>query len=279
MKLRTDSPSRPRASEQLLADLARRLTPRDRYLCHMLNDHRVLTTEQICDLAFDSLNAAQHRLLTLYRHRVLERFRPFTITGSAPFHYVLDQMGAAILAAERDTELHYRRDKALAIAHSQRLDHTVGVNGFFTSLTAAARRSAGHSELVRWWSERRCADTWGHIVQPDGYGRWRDQDREIDFFLEYDRGTEPLYRLTDKLDHYAELATTTGINTPVAFSLPTAAREASARRALQGTTVPVATSHRTTRIGPSAGVWLSVDAMPDQPTRHTLTDVGSRTLR
>ncbi|MBA2319072.1 MAG: hypothetical protein H0V93_15025, partial [Euzebyales bacterium] len=48
-----------------------------------------------------------------------------------------------MLAAERgiDRELGYRRDKAWAIAHNQRLAHVVGVNGFFAALAAAAHRS------------------------------------------------------------------------------------------------------------------------------------------
>jgi len=66
----------------------------------------------------------------------------------------------------------------------------------------------------------RCADTWGHIVQPDGYGRWRDHDREIDFFLEYDGGTEPLNRLVDKLDAYTELAAPTGADRRLAGPHP-----------------------------------------------------------
>jgi len=46
-----------------------------------------------------------------------------------------------VLAAERGIELRelgYRRDKALAIAHNQRLGHIVGVNGFFAALAAVA---------------------------------------------------------------------------------------------------------------------------------------------
>src|SRR6266508_2553671 len=80
--------------------------------------------------------------------------------------------------------------------------------------------------LALWLSERACAHCWGQVVRPDGYGRWRQGDREVDFFLEYDRGTEPLDRLAAKLHAYSELADATNIPTPVLFWLPTSGREA-----------------------------------------------------
>jgi Replication-relaxation len=160
------------------AHLAAHLTPRDRWLARVLHEHRVLTSTQITQLAFPSARAANHRLLQLYRWRVLDRFQPFLTLGSAPMHYVLDTAGAAVLAAEDDldtTTVRYRHDRALGIAHSLRLAHTVGVNGFFTALVATARNSRDGVEraVTAWWSEARCARHFGDLVRPDGYGRWR----------------------------------------------------------------------------------------------------------
>lgn len=256
--------SRPRMSPDLLKVLATRFTARDRYLCQLLLDYRVLTTNQITDVAFASTITASHRLLSLYRYRVIDRFRPHRTTGSAPYHHILDDAGAAVLAAHRGItvdQLGYRRDKTLALAHNQRLDHTVGVNGFFTALIAAARRSRGTAELVEWWSERRCAAAWGDIVRPDGYGRWRHDGRDVDFFLEYDRGTEPHDRLTAKVDAYADLADLTGITTPVLFWLPTSRRETHLRHHLYRTrhttpAVPIATAAADTAPNPADAAWL-----------------------
>jgi hypothetical protein len=249
---------RPRITDELLGRLAARLTDRDRYLSRMLWEHQVLTTNQLHDLAFDSLNATEHRLLILYRHRVIDRFRPLRPIGSAPFHYVLDHMGAGVLAAENaktTAELGYRRDKALGLAHNQRLDHLVGVNGFFCSLAASARRRAD-AALEVWWSERRCRATWGAIVRPDGFGCWREADAEIDFFLEYDNGTEPLARLTEKLAGYADLAAVTGLRTPILFWFPGLRREAEARRALGEPAIPIATANGRGHIHPAEAAWL-----------------------
>ncbi|MHB1927828.1 MAG: replication-relaxation family protein [Acidimicrobiales bacterium] len=226
----------------------------------MLFDHQVLTTAQVAQLGFDSDNAARHRLVILHRLRVADRFRPQSATGSAPFHYVLDEMGAAVVAAARGVEpaeLGFRRERALALAHSPRLAHTVGVNGFFASLACAARRSAG-AALTEWWPERRCAAQWGSLVRPDAYGRWAEGDSEVDFFLEYDRGTETTSRVEAKLAGYAELAAATGIATPVLIWAPTPAREASLRRALGRPAVPVATA--ATATSPAGPVWLPADS-------------------
>ena len=269
------APPRTPASADL-ALLASRLTDRDRHLCRLLREHRVLTTSQLRDLAFGSLNVAQHRLVALAHLGVLVRFRPVWTHrggGSAPWHYVLGPAGAAVLAAEQATtpaQLGYRRDRVLAIAHSQRLAHQVGVNGFFTALAARARRHPD-AALLAWWSERACAERWGHVVRPDGYGRWRDPDGEVDFFLEYDTGTEPLERLLAKVHAYTELATATDIDTPVLLWLPGPGREAALHQTLGRPQVTVATATARLSGHPAGPVWLLAgEAGP----RLTLASLG-----
>lgn len=260
--LLASSTSRLRVSADLLGMLASRLTERDRRIADLLFDHQVLTTAQIARLGFDSVGAARHRLVVLHRLRVADRFRPQARAGSAPFHYVLDEMGAAVVAAARGVEvgeLGFRRERALALAHSPRLAHLVGVNGFFAALAGAARCSAG-AALVEWWSERRCAAVWGAVVRPDGYGAWAEGGNEVDFFLEYDRGTETTARVEAKLAGYAELAAATAIATPVLIWAPTAAREASLRRALRRPAVPVATATPAAGASPADAVWLAADS-------------------
>jgi Replication-relaxation len=223
-----------------IASLAGRLTDRDRSILHLVHEHRVFTTHQLAEVFFCSLDRAEHRLKQLTDAHVLARFRLHTGhgEGSAPYHYVLGPAGAGVLAAEQDTDvrrLGYRSDRALEVAHSQRLGHLVGVNGFFTALAANARqRRRGSAVLAVWWSERRCRDLWGQIVRPDGYGRWREHGTEVDFFPGYDRGTEPLDRLAAKLAGYQDLAAATELATPVLFWLPTAGREATVRQVLAG---------------------------------------------
>jgi hypothetical protein len=263
-----------RSAAERLAALAGRLTDRDRQLCRLLHQHRVLTTPQLVDLAFPSRNAAEHRLAVLHQLGVLDRFRPHHSPGSAPYHYVLGPLGAALLAAEQDQEpsqLGYRRDRTLALAHSQRLAHLLGVNGFFTALARTARQHPD-AELEGWWPEQRCAAQWGRLVRPDGYGRWREHDRRVDFFLEYDRGSEPLGRLAAKLGGYAELAHATGISTPLLVWLPSPAREAAARHELGSCGVPVATATPHPHQSPAGPLWLPLHASGH---RHRLAQLAT----
>lgn len=263
---RQRGPARLAVTPDLLASLTARLTGRDRWLLRMLAEHRVLTTTQITQLAFGTLRAAAARLLTLYQHQAIDRFRPLAVTGSAPWHFVLGPAGAQVLAAEDAItipQLGYRRDRTLAIALSPRLIHTTGVNGFFAALAAHARTTP-ESGLVCWWGERRCAALWGDLARPDAYGRWHEHtpaaDRECEFFLEYDTGTEDLPRLAAKLTGYARLAARTAITTPVLFWLPSPHRETALHTRVATTEaigqVPVATATPALPGGPAGPVWL-----------------------
>ena len=249
-----------------LAELAGRLTDRDRELCRLVWEHRVLTSLHCAQVVFASPITARHRLVLLVRLRVLDRFRPTWPRGegSPPWHYVLGPAGAAVLAVEQGitvAQLGWRRDRALRVAHFPQLAHLIGVNGFFSALAAHARRRRD-AALVAWWSERRCAERWGQLVRPDGYGRWRQAGAEVDFFLEYDRGTEDLGRLLGKLDGYAELAVVSRIATPVLFWLPSPAREASFRTAVGTPAVPLATASASAGAVPAGPVWLPLPAEP-----------------
>jgi hypothetical protein len=146
------SPRRGSVVDQLAA-LAGRLTDRDRATLRLVHEHRVFTTAQLAEVYFHSQDRAEHRLRELTDARVLARFRPHRRhgEGSSPYHYVLGPLGAAVLAAEQDTDvrrLGYLADKALEIAHSQRLGHVVGVNGSFTALVAYAPPASLPGRLV-----------------------------------------------------------------------------------------------------------------------------------
>ena len=47
--------------------------------------------------------------------------------------------------------------------------------------------------------ERRCAAEWGEVVRPDGFGALRRAGTVVEFFVEYDAGTETLDRVAAKL--------------------------------------------------------------------------------
>jgi Replication-relaxation len=241
-------------------DLAGRLTERDRTICRLLADHRVLTTEQIADVGFDGIRKTQLRLVDLHRLEVVDRFRPRAWSGSGPYHYVLGPAGAAVVAAEQGVtvaDLAWRRDTAAALAGNRQLAHLVGCNGVLTALIRVARTRPGCA-LDQWWSARRCAAVWGELVRPDAYAVWVQDDLRLPFCLEYDTGTETLTQLAGKLPGFARLAQAVGHPTWVLFAFPTPGREASARRVLTHPEVPVATAVLPTRVAPDGQLWLPV---------------------
>ena len=279
-------PGRPRSagrlarSPALAAALAARLTARDRWLLRMICEHRVLTTGQITQLAFGTTRAATARMTTLYQYRAVDRFRPLAPAGSSPLHFILDEAGAMLLAAEdgiTPADLGYRRDRAMAIALSPRLAHDTGANGVFTALAAAARASGGQAGpgvlVVRAALRRRLGRPRPpRRVRPLARAAPGQPAAVTDFFLEYDTGTEPLARLIAKLAGYAALAARTGITTPVLFWLRSPRREAALHARLAGPPppgtrdaasaaqipgVPVATAAPgTSPEGPAGAAWL-----------------------
>jgi hypothetical protein len=237
-----------------------RLTERDRLLCRLLDDHRVLTTAQVAEVGFTGERRARMRLSELYALDILDRFRPKAWGRPSPFHWVLGPLGAALVAAEAGldlADLSWRRSLVHDLAASQRLAHLAGLNGFFCSLLGSARSRPG-CRLDEWWSERRCAREWGEVVRPDGYGIWSEADTSLPCLLEYDNGTERLERLAAKLDGYVGLAAAAGHPNWVLFSFPSPRRERDARRVLDHQAVPVATASREPGTAPDAAVWLPV---------------------
>ncbi len=259
--------------EVRLLDLAGRITERDRTICRVLYDHRVLTTSQVADLGFPSVRKAQERLSVLFHLEVVDRFRPRSWSGSGPFHFILGPAGAAVVAAERQvapSALGWHRDIGAALATSGQLAHLVGINGFFTALVRAARQR-GDAEVAEWWPERRCAAAWGDAVRPDAYGVWVEDGTRLPFLLEYDTGSERVARLAAKLDGYAQLARAVGHPTWVLFCLPSAGRETSARRVLAHPAVPVATAVVASGQAADDARWLAIG---DPGPRRRLVDLG-----
>lgn len=185
---------------------AAHLTDRDRRIALDCYEHGTLTTDQITRLHFRGERASRRRLERLYRLRVLDRFRPTRRRGegSAPFHWVLDEVGARIVAAElgRDRDrLHWRRSDPLKVARTATLAHRLAVNEFFVRLAVEA--SAAGGALREWYGERTTQRLLDGIAAPDGYGVVVLPDREpLHLLLELDRGTEPLQRIREKLIRY-----------------------------------------------------------------------------
>jgi hypothetical protein len=227
------------------------------------------------------------RLLDLYQLRVVDRFRPFTRNGSAPYHWILDEVGAQLIAWDRGKDLKqlgWRRERALGIAASPQLGHRLGVNGFFCALLRAARQTPG-CRLTQWRSRLTVSGS-SCFVEPDAYAVWQEAGWRLPFFLEYDCGTERLERLSEKMERYRE--SVAGLDRRncelwgepyanlVLFVLPGALREANSRRVLQDNPwVRVATAIEAPGwrgVTPAAAIWAPVGGTTSGMRR--LVDLG-----
>lgn len=271
------APTGARLTASVVAGELTRLTPRDRHLLDLLDQHKTLTTDQLVDVAFGSLGRARNRLNTLLGRDILDRFRHYHRPGSQSWRWTLGPVGAALVAAGRGDPLPRPatvRDATARLAMSPTLAHLLAVNGFFVALTAHARTDPS-TRLDRWWNEARCREEVGTVVRPDGHGVWNVGGQAVPFWLEVDLGTETLSRVVGKLDGYTKLPPPRSY--PVLFWLPTAAREANLHAHLARTGVPdgltVATAaddHAADTGGPAGAVWRVVG----EPGRVSLADLA-----
>jgi DNA-binding CsgD family transcriptional regulator len=275
---RRKHPTAPPPAEQLVA-LAGRLTDRDRQVCRLLADHQVLTTGLLALLLDAPPRTLQQRLTRLTALRVVERFRPHQPVGagSAPYHYLLGEAGAAALAADGDNDVDRsgrNRAQLLRLAHANgRLTQLLAVNTLLAQLTYAARHQPD-TRLVCWWPADRCQAQWGPLVSPDAYARWQDPHGEVDFFLHHDPTQSSPDQPARLLEGYDELAAATGITTPVLLHAGDPGGEAQLRDRLASRRllIPVATSNPA--CGPATqAVWLPSGSPAGGP-RYRLGALG-----
>jgi hypothetical protein len=243
--------------------VASSITQRDQLICVDLHEHRVLTTEQVYELHFSSIQRARSRLLHLFELGVLWRTRPHTQIGSLPWHYILNEIGSWIVAEYLGIdprEVGYRNDRKRTLINSPQLRHTRAANSFFTRLIFATRSTGSLFRVTEWRGESWCERRWRLHLRPDGFAQLEGSAGPLELVLELDLGTENRGRLEDKLEKYRILARAATAPDLVLFCFPSEAREASARHVLGGTPMPVATAtldrHLASPLGPN---WLPLD--------------------
>jgi Replication-relaxation len=247
-EIKGSRPARPtRLRESDYAQLAARVTERDRQIAIDCYEHHVLTTGQIQRLHFAGPRTARARLQELYALRVLDRFRPLRarIEGTMPYHWVADEAGAQLVADHRGIErdaLRYQHADGLKLAASRTLTHHVEANEFFVSLAVEAAGTGG--ALAQWYGVRTLAHLFAGIVIPDGYGVLATPGRAtLHILLEHDRGSETAQIIKDKARRYAETLPRSSLRDHdplVIFTAGSARRAQTLTNAVAHTTVPIA---------------------------------------
>ncbi len=229
-----------------VVNLGSRLTERDRQIALDCYEHHVLTTEQLQLLHFSGIRTTRARLHALYTLRILDRFRPpwQRGEGSTPYHWILDEAGAHIVAELRGIErreLNWRHSTALALANSAKLRHHIEVNEFFARLAHEAAAAGG--TLIEWYGERTTHQLFDGVITPDGYGVLNlPAQAPLHILLELDRATEPARRLHDKATRYASAIPRSVLchtSSLIIIAVPTPARAQAATDATANTGAPI----------------------------------------
>jgi len=170
------------------------LTARDREILDQLGEHEPLSSSELCLLFFTGARSTRLRLSHLEDNGLLERVYPARSRrgGGTEALWFLSAEGRRAVGAPQ------RRPPGLSIPD---LEHRRAVARFFCRLVerSLARNEEG---LWSWRGERASERALGAAVRPDGFGRYLLPAREIIFYLELDRGTEPARRVGDKLRRY-----------------------------------------------------------------------------
>lgn len=239
------------------------LTHRDKQIMQLLDEHQVMTTDQIARLFFHAGRTCRHRLGELHTLGLLDRFRFARPTGGTDsYHWLLGHEGQRFQAAvRRDPEPTVRasRQRTARLSANPNLNHLLIVNEFFVRLASYARRHP-HATLVRWWSEAASKPFQRKVIfNPDGHGLWTMRDRTVGFWLEADTGSEPLTRVISKLVSYRKIAPNGGPCYPVLFWLSSPTREEHLHRLLRTEYADVLTATAIHDAHPAEAVWLPND--------------------
>jgi hypothetical protein len=261
--------------QQMLAFYSH-LTERDLHILALLDEHRVLTTDQITRLHFTATRTCQIRLRQLQHLGLLERFRYARAGGGGdPWHWTLGLHGARFMAGTLGRPIpteRAHREQLLRLSAYVNLRHLREANEFGVRLAHRARADP-QLRLLRWWSERTATARFRGI-HPDAHGLWETSGHRIGWFLECDMGTESLPKLVAKLLAYATLGRGDGPTYPVLFWLPGTVRENNLHQTLGRSRPPVPVATATHDADPAGPVWLTVGARTRVPLADLPSDHG-----
>ena len=223
-----DRSPRQRDVEYLLAAL----TTRDVAILNALHQHRYLDVGHVERLFFSGNRRCELRLQRLRQEHLVRQWLAHEPPGwrRRKSIQLLSVFGATVLAGCLGQPAHaFVRRARLAGEGGLHVVHDLEANGFFIDLALASRELPDQG-LYHWVGEESCRLTYrsqGAALSPDGWGRYLTGSGEIVFMVEWDRGTESLRRLRDKVQTYARhfLGRDDAYLNHVLFVVPDRARE------------------------------------------------------
>jgi Replication-relaxation len=186
-------------------------------ILRLLLAHPLLSDEELAALLDLQRRSVRHRLYELHRLRCLEpvptmlgkrwhlRERGLRLIAAANHVHIHTLATMPVGVTSLDTLPYVQRGEAWLLQHIQ---HTAGVYAFFASLARAAKEHP--QQVLRWWEtgatcERRyrVGEQW-YNLRPDALAEYGVGQREIRFWLEWDRGTMNARDLATKFASYAQ---------------------------------------------------------------------------
>ena len=210
-----------RDEREIIALLGLSLGHRHFALLHLLFTHPLLALHEMGALLEREDSSIERYLGLLSSQDCIER-----IASDVGQRWRLSERGLHLIAAtqhisiqriatveESDGETYLvQRGVDVLLRH---LEHTAGIYGFFASLSQAAsqERLQGREHRLLWWEtgaacERRYRDheRW-HNLRPDAGAEYQAGERQVRFWLEWDRATMGTRDLVAKFRTYAHYVT------------------------------------------------------------------------
>lgn len=213
-----DKKNRPR-DKRNPEDLPFRITPRDTEVIKAINDCQMLLTKQVQTGFFNSAPTTYDRLKKLFHHNYIDR-EPIAQVSAAPaaslMAYTVAQLGAQVLATDygySSSDFNFKRKQ---LFNPQTVHHLIDLNSFRMAIMRACRDNPNVT-LTDWRPERyfRADPDYVYVTPargdpknkplfPDGFMILETPHGKASFFVETDRGTEPLSQVKSQIEIYQE---------------------------------------------------------------------------
>lgn len=181
------------------------LDERELAILRALAEHKVLATDQIELLFFDSDRSAQRVLRELRTNGLVDYFEYRTSARTRdPNRHYLTFAGAKLVASIQQCRVASLGALVDPRRAAQFMPHRSGVNRFFCDLVRHALMRSGFG-VETWRDEHKLRTPFGE-VQPDSFGRLLLPDGAVEFYFEYDNATERRGYLEDKFAGYLRIA-------------------------------------------------------------------------
>jgi hypothetical protein len=287
-----------RPTQAQLSRLHRSLTQRDLVILQFLHDYRYLNTLQVKELFFPSLRSCQIRLQHLKHLGLIYIWKVIETPGVRRRHSLLliSARGGRVLADwHGDDPRDYVERSHDARDHCWHALHDLEANQFFVSLISRSQQLAGEGlllwhgeEQVRAERREKAREYKWPTPMPDGCGVYLANGGRILFDLEWDRATESMGRMRQKIASYVGYFEhfRNAEQHHVLFVVPTDDREDKLQYTIWQArphfgsdsccSFWTTTSDRLRWWGPLGTIWLKVENRAPEPPPLSVTKLGKR---